>query len=298
MVDYLHSRGHPFLLGVIPAYRDPATGQILDLDTQPDLIEALRYAQRRGGRLLLHGYAHTYKDESGEGHEFWDVELDRPIEDNAPDYTRARIQKGLHQLLRQGLFPLAWETPHYAASRRTYAEAAKAFSTAVERIQLSDATYLANCETAGPTRDRANRFVLPENLGYIAGDPSEAIDRIARDATLLAALRGTVAGCFVHPYLPLGTFTELVERLESLQMPFLDLADLDHWVETPRFLLLTGKAARTLTLPRCVIRWTAYTRDGVPVAHRTEPESPPGPRTFQRTGTGDYDLFEFEPSGL
>lgn len=70
MVDYLHSRRHSFMVGVIPAWRDPATGQVYPLATQPDFVAALRYAQERGGRLLQHGYFHAHGNEPGKDTSF------------------------------------------------------------------------------------------------------------------------------------------------------------------------------------------------------------------------------------
>ena len=36
--------------------------------------------QSKGGMVIAHGYTHSYRfDETGEGFEFWDVQLNQPI---------------------------------------------------------------------------------------------------------------------------------------------------------------------------------------------------------------------------
>ena len=292
--DYLYSRGHPFIVAVVPVVRDPSSGELLDMDSQAEFVESLRYAQQRGGRLIVREYAFPARDERNEEHPFWwDLELDRPITAQTAGSMRERLLRGVRQMPRQGLFPLAWETPHYVASGAAYAEIGKVFSTAVERVQLSDATSRANSEIGGLTLDRHGRLIVPENLGYVLDAPLHNEDAIRARAEILARLRGTVAGCVIHAYQPLEKLTGLVETLEGFSIPFLDLADLDDRVELPDALLLVGGARRTVTLRNALVRWKAFDRAGNLLAEKQEPAISSGKRDFQRTGAGDYQLFEF-----
>ncbi len=292
MVDYLLARGHPFMVGVIPEYRDPSTGELLELESQPEFVEALRYSQRRGGRLVIRGSSTAAEKEAGNDQELWDRELDRPPAGLGSQSLRKRLQKETRAMLRQGLLALAWETPNNAASRAAYTEIAKVFSTAVERVQLSDATHLANAEIGGLTVDRYGRLIVPENLGYVLDAPAGFDSNIAARARILTQLRGTVSGCVIHSYQPLEKLTALVEMLENFQVPFLDLAELDNRVELPEALLLTGNARGTVALRNAAIRWQAYDRAGRLLAEKQEPTASSGQRTFQRSGVGDGELFE------
>jgi len=291
-VDYLFARGHPFMVAVIPTYSDPSTGRSLDLDSQPEFVDALRYAQRRGGRLVLHGDADIDKNKPREADELWDLELDRPLAGETFESLRLRLQNGVRRMLRHGLLPLAWETPHYAASRAAYQEVAQVFSTAVERVQLSDATGLAHADIGGLTIDRYDRLIVPDNLGPVLDASVHFQSAIQARAGILTQLRGTVAGCFIQPYQPFEKLTALVESLERFQVPFLDLADLDNRVELPDALLLTGNAERRLTLRNSRIRWQAYDRDGNLLAQKQEPMPWSEERVFKRAGVGDCELFE------
>jgi hypothetical protein len=292
MVDYLYARRHPFMVGVIPTYRDPVSGEVLESDSQPEFIEALRYAQRRGGRLVLRGLAQAEDTAAAGAEALWNVELDRPPgADSVPEFRR-RLQDATRALLRHELLPLAWETPQYAASMSAYPEIARVFSTAVERVQLSDATGLARADVGGLTVDRFGRLIVPENLGYVPSASDGAGETIEARARLLTQLRGTVSGCFIHAYQPIEKLMALVETLESFHLPFLDLAELDNRVETPEAVLLTGEAQATVPLRNASVRWTAYNRDGRLLAQKEEPAPTSGERTFKRTGSSDCEVFQ------
>jgi uncharacterized protein YdaL len=294
MADYLHAHKVPFVVAVIPVIRNSDSGDIEGLDTRPEFVAALRYAQQRGGRLLLHGYRHAHGDEPGEGHEFWDTERDRPLAEDKPEYTRERIHKGVSEMLKHGLIPLAWETPHYAASRQAYIEIAKVFSTAVEQVQLSDTTHLDKGVTAALTLDAYGRLIVPENLGYVRlGAVSNACEAIRTMVQRLTKLRGSVGGCYIHAYQPLEKLMALVEMLEQFEIPFLDLADLDHTVVLPEKILLIGKATRRVTLRNATIHRQVFNRRGKLLVQEQEPAATNGERTFQRSGVGDYELLEF-----
>jgi uncharacterized protein YdaL len=289
LVDYLHHRGHPFMVAVIPAYRDSETGEVYELEGEREFIEALKYAQRRGGRLVMHGFTHAHGNETGEGHEFWDVALDRPFEHVTQEFAAKRIRRGADQMIRNGLFPLAWETPHYAASSVVYRETAKVFSSAVEQIQLSDATYQENYMATGLTVDPYGRLLVPENLGFVAPSGRLSLDRIRDTSRTFAALRGSVIGCFFHPYISFDRFVELVEILEALDLPFLDLAEIGHWVDTGSYIVLTGDSKRNIPQDRNPISWTAFDAQGEGLQNERFRARP---SDAKRRGVGMFEVIE------
>jgi uncharacterized protein YdaL len=291
MVDFLYGRGIPFMLGVIPSIRN-TNGQAAALGSAPEFASALRYAQQHGGRLVLHGATHALQNETGEGHEFWDTEQDRPLADESPGSIRERIQGGAQQLIRHGLLPLAWETPSYNASRQTYRAVAQIFSTAVERVQLSDTTGADRGVTAGLTIDAYGRLVVPENLGFVLSGETNCCEQINANGEMLTHLRGTVAGCYLHAYQPLEKLTRLVETLSAFKKPFLDLADLDNAVVLPGRVLLTGNAQRSVTLKNATVVRKTFDRAGKLLKEEKEPELSNGERTFQRNA-GDCELIEY-----
>lgn len=292
MVDCLAGRGHPFIVGVIPAYYDALKGKVLDLDTQPEFVAALRYAQQRGGRLVMEGYLHANKGRTGQEPEFWDALSDAPLPGDKADYVRQRIEAGLRQMFAKGLFPIAWETPRYSASRADYAEFARYFSTAVERVQLSDATAQENFAGTACSVDDYGRVIVPENLGVVTGLRNTLV-RIQTRAEVVSRLRGTISLCSFPAYLPEITLVQVVTMLEQIRAPFLDLADGNHWVQSSDMLLLTGSARRTINLNNARVRWQAFDRKGKLMGEAYEPTPFTGERVFERRQKGDYEIYQF-----
>ena len=288
MVDYLYARQIPFVVGVVAAVADPETGRVKDLDTAPEFVETLRYAQQRGGRLILSGCRLL-----PEGHgAFWNTEHDQPLPPGAVVQARACVESACRRMVSHGLLPLAWETPRYAASTRAYEELAGVFSSALERVQVSDATQREHHTGASLTLDRHGRLILPENLGYVTFDETSSLPRMMETARELMRMRGTVVGCDVHAYLPLDRLVELVRRLELLQAPFLDLAKLDHRVRWPGGVLLTGQARMKTVVSAGPVRWRAFDRAGGSAGETVADTLFSGEHLFQRRGLGVVELYE------
>ncbi|HTI97603.1 MAG TPA: DUF2334 domain-containing protein [Dongiaceae bacterium] len=292
MVDYLAQRGHPFVVGVIPAYWDPEEHKLLEMDSQPEFVAALRYAQQHGGRLILEGYRAARQNRPGTEPEFWDAVADRPLTNDTPQRVQDRVYRGVREMWWRGLFPLAWETPQYAAAQADYAEFASCFSTAFERMQLSDATALATFAGTAPARDEFGRLVVPENLGVVTGQ-RESLVRLYHRAEVLTRLRGTIASCSFPAYLSEGRLIQTVKLLEQMKVPFLDLAEGDHLVCLPEAVFLTGAAEFPTTWQndQGTIGWQAFDRAGKLIAEDAAPESKSGNRILKRRGDGDYEVF-------
>jgi uncharacterized protein YdaL len=64
IANYLSSQDVPFLVCVIPEYRDPLGtfnyGETVSLADSPEVVNAIRYMVARGGQIVLHGLTHQY----------------------------------------------------------------------------------------------------------------------------------------------------------------------------------------------------------------------------------------------
>ncbi|MFJ5965630.1 DUF2334 domain-containing protein [Bacillus sp. NPDC093026] len=171
--QYLSDQHIPFLLAVTPAWIDPATGDEVTLKDRPHLVNVLKQLQSKGGSVILHGFSRTYRThESGQGFEFWDAQFDQPITSNEPKkvrskqlsksdfpsekdydayiktiqnkeeiYTKEKLTEGIELLVKQGLYPLAFEVPHDAISQHGYQVISQYFSSLFGQVQLSDKTW-------------------------------------------------------------------------------------------------------------------------------------------------------------
>ncbi|MCU7523894.1 MAG: DUF2334 domain-containing protein [Ignavibacteria bacterium] len=245
VVDVLSERGIPFLVGVIPFYVNPGDGTRLSLSDKPDLVDALKYAVRNGGSIVMHGSTHQYRGITAGDFEFWDGNADKVIKNQTEADIRQKIEMGIQELMKNGLYPVAWETPHYTASFLLYKTVSQYFSTAVEQrlaIESSDYSqyfpYVIN-------KDLFGQKIFPENLGYIPLDKDINVSRkyvqnIIKGAKVNLNVRDGFAACFFHSFLDVSLLKELVDGVRALGYNYIDLKDYNNWVRTNNRIILTG----------------------------------------------------------
>src|SRR5699024_8289347 len=155
--EELARRDIPYMIAVIPVYTDPDSGRRYHFEDQREVLKVLKYMQDNGGSVVLHGYTHQFRGaETGEGFEFWDVENQMPIyhgpeeevvqlsvddfesqekyeahqsanEEYERRYIENRLTRGVQELANYGLYPLAFEAPHYTMSQNGYQVASNIF---------------------------------------------------------------------------------------------------------------------------------------------------------------------------
>ena len=213
--DYLYSQRVPFSLGVIPAQRFK-DGSVVPLGEKPEFVRALRYAQDRGGTIILHGYHHTFG--TGEDYEYWDEVRDAPLKGETWEKYAFKTEDGIRILRDQGLEPRFWETPHYAGSPLAYRVFSRYFSHAVENRKASG--WLPY--PSGP--DPYGQILIPENLGYINPEQGFTVEAQLRRAETLGTVRDAWAVGFYHPAsIPVSELRSLVEGLRAQGYEFADL---------------------------------------------------------------------------
>jgi len=277
MADFLHSHSVPMAVS-ISGFNTAAK----DSENNEEFFSSLRYAQQRGARVIIRGT---------DDFEFWDNEGDCPQMRITGGGIQARIIATTETALRNGLLPIAWETPQNAASSYCYGQIAGVFGTAVEQAQLSDATSRDNYAPAGLAVDRYGRLLVPENLAFVAG--TNALVELQTRADLLATLRGSILGVSFEAYHSLSDLVQLVDLLESYHLPFLDLADLGNRVSLPGRVLLTGDASASVSLHNATVRWKTFSRSGQLLAEDVQRTKSNGDRQFKRIGIGTYELVQF-----
>ncbi|MBA2175453.1 DUF2334 domain-containing protein [Halobacillus locisalis] len=261
----LKDRGIPYMVAVIPVYTKEKSGKQVHMSDYPEVLEVLKYMQKNGGSIVLHGYTHQYRStETGEGFEFWDVENNTPIykpanesgaiksrkdfhnnqayreyldglKDFETSYISNKITKGIHELHGFGLHPLAFEAPHYTMSQNGYQTLSNYFSMYVGQLQLSDDNWEVMEGSPYITRPSflGGMTLLPETLGYIAPDDESAVSKIMKDAEQYLTVRDGMVSVFYHPYLGIERFTELLDQLETLpDIQWIDLKKQGTKVET------------------------------------------------------------------
>ncbi|MGE5248174.1 MAG: DUF2334 domain-containing protein, partial [Verrucomicrobiota bacterium] len=221
LADTLSGLGVPFQIGVIPIFRNPAKGYEIYLSDRPALAEAVRYAIERGGAPVLHGVTHQYRGVSADDYEFWDAAGNRAVAGDSAEAFLRKVDLGLRELARNDIFPVAFETPHYAASEVDYRVMRDVFPLFNERT-MATPDINAIQFFPYPTVDRFGRYVVPENLGYLvveSPDPRVVIER----ARAMRVVRDAIASFYFHAFLDPALLGEVVRGVRSAGFRFVSL---------------------------------------------------------------------------
>ena len=251
VADFLSERGIPFLVAVIPIYVNPQKNEQVNLSDRPEVVNALEYMVSHGGSIVMHGSTHQNTGVSANDAEFWDAANSMPLRDENPDEYAKKIESGLNEFVKCGLYPIAWETPHYMGSTTFFNVISKYFSTSVEqRMSINNFDYgqyfpyLIN-------KDLYGQKIFPENLGYVPLKPDiqdsrAAVEKLISNAKAIYQVRDGIAGCFFHPFLDIDLLKTLVDGITAQGYSFLNLRKENNWVKTRDFVILTGSQTYTI----------------------------------------------------
>ncbi|MDM9922571.1 polysaccharide deacetylase family protein [Clostridioides difficile] len=233
IADYLSSKNIPFTIALIPAYVNPKNHKVITLSESPEVVKAIKYMQDKGGTVILHGYTHQYKKEevSGEGYEFWDGKKDEPLKENMKIFVKDRVLNGLRVCIENGIYPLAFEAPHYAMESEGYKELKKYFSTYMGQHQNNDKKFSTNTYPYIIRDTEEFNIFIPENLGYIDPEDKFTFQNIKENLDKLSIVRGFSGGFFFHSYLNIEYLKNTIEYLEKQNIEFMNLRDFNNWVK-------------------------------------------------------------------
>lgn len=270
VANILSSENVPFLIALVPFYVDPSNGIHVSLSDKPDFVDAIRYMVRHGGSVILHGSTHQYKGVTAADYEFWDAGKDQghPIRGESIEYIRKKIFMALEECIRNGIYPISWETPHYTGSQITYDAVATIFSSAIEqRMAINDPDY-SQFFPYIIERDLHGQKLYPENLGFIPFDPEDpqlSIDQVTellRHAQTNLAVRDGFASCFYHSFVPLENLVRLVQGIKSQGYTYIDLKEFSNSVTLSDKAILTGASTVSLSLHDQFLREYYHDRKG------------------------------------
>ena len=230
IADFLYAQDVPFQVGLVPNYVYPEQNEYVHLSDRPELAAAIRYMVKRGGTVVMHGTTHQRFGETTSDYEFWDIVDDCPPEGENEQSIRARIESGLGDLWAQGIYPLMWETPHYAGSQQFYQVVSGIFSIAMERRQAVDRQGTDQYLPYLVASDRFGQVIVPENLGYVPlADQHASV--ILDPARKMRTVRDGVSSFFFHPFVDPNVLREIVRTMKSEGFVFTNASGLPLRVE-------------------------------------------------------------------
>jgi len=245
IADFLGSHNIPFAVGLTPFYLNPADNTAISLSDRPELVDALQHMISKGAAIVMHGVTHQYRGQTTIDYEFWDGLNDGPLFQDSEDYVKERINRGLDECYNNEIFPIAWETPHYAGSQLDYSVINKFFSTAYERRQTLDILGTDQLLPFFIPAQEDKAQLIPENLGYIPIDNPRA-EPMVSNARKNLVLRDGVASFFFHLFVSLQVLKDLVKSITDLGYSFGDIRHLNNKVTSPLLTIASGSSEISL----------------------------------------------------
>lgn len=225
IAQFLNNHDVPFHISLVPFYVYPDQNRYVGLSERPELAETIHYMMEQGGTVVMHGSTHQRFAETTADYEFWDPVANQPPEGENTETIRARIETGLQELMKVDIYPLMWETPHYAGSQLLYDVVSDHFSIAMERRQSMDRLGTDQYLPYLIKPDRFGQIIVPENLGYVPlfdQDP----EGILGPARNMAVVRDGTASFFFHPFVNPEVLKTIVRTLQDEGWTFTTVADL------------------------------------------------------------------------
>jgi uncharacterized protein YdaL len=271
--NYLYDRKIPFQISLVPIFVDPANPPEVYLSDRPAFVRAIREMVSKGGSVVMHGITHQYRGRSTDDYEFWDDFADRPIPEDSRALIEKKLRQGLDEFFKNGIYPLTWETPHYAASQLDYRTVSEYFNSSYDRI-LSVNRGESGHFFPYTTTDRFGRFIIPENLGYIPAEKPDPSD-VIKNAERLKVVRDGVASFFFHPFLDIKYLKRCIDGIEGAGYRFASISDYDLKVQMDSRLIQTYTESVRLPINNAYLHRFLLDEKG----HRSGESYSPKPQT-------------------
>lgn len=261
LADYLRHEGIPFQVSLIPIFKNPEAQYESTLTDKPEVVQALQYMVSRGGTIVLHGATHQSRGLSADDYEFWDDIAGVPIAHESPDWIDERIKRALDECLANGLYPLAWETPHYSASQNTYQTIAKYFDTFNDRIMAAEISGTQQILPYPVTLKNLGVTLVPENLGYVKyGNPNP--QEIVAAAKKMLAVRDGLASFFFHSFVPRKHLKFILKNMKKQGWTFISIRDFPCNLRTESRWVTSAGGQGTIPLANQYLREIKIDRSG------------------------------------
>ena len=267
VADILSERGIPFIVGVVPIYVNPSEDRRVTLTDRPEVVDALKYMVRSGGNIIMHGVTHQYTGVSTDDAEFWNYNAAKPIADETVEDISKKIDQGIDEFFKNGLYPIAWETPHYVASVKSYETFAKYFSTVIEQRMVINNFDYGQYFPYTINKDIYGQKIFPENLGYVPLFPKldssrVYVNRIIKYSETVHKVRDGIISFFFHPFVDLSLLKELVDGVKAKGFAFIDISTNTNWVKGHDKIILTGTQTYTLSLDHSYLHEIYFDTNG------------------------------------
>jgi uncharacterized protein YdaL len=237
----------PFAFGFVPTYINPQERVEIRLAEKPEFVNWLKTFVNEGGTPIIHGFTHQYRGVTTDDYEFWDDLGDRPIRGDSEAFVSRRLEEAIKESMASGIYPVTWETPHYAASPLDYRVMHRYFDTVFER-RLAGPSLDSDQYFPYPVIDLYGQYVIPENLAYVPIDQPTS-QPILRAAEAAYVVRDGYASFFFHPFMSPTILDELIAGIQRLGFTFIDIKTFPNRIHCDGRIIQTVNGRTTIEGP-------------------------------------------------
>jgi uncharacterized protein YdaL len=259
--DLLEGYHIPFQIAMIPIFKNPSKEFEVRLSDRRSFVDSLHYMVAHGGTIVMHGVTHQYRGQSGDDYEFWDDTGDRPVAGDSTEFVMRRLQLGMQECFNAGIFPVAFETPHYAASETDYRALMRVFTLFYDRT-ISTPSLNSQQYFPYPVIDHWGRQVLPEDLGYVPVENPQSKE-VLQAARNLKVVRDGVASFYFHPFLNPNLLDQIIKGVRELGYRFVSIRDFPSEVDFQgRYVVRDSSGEASIAPQNEFWRLRQFDRDG------------------------------------
>ena len=229
IAGWLSDRHIPFQIALIPIFRDPAHSLEIRLGDRKSTVAAIHTMIAKGGTPIMHGVTHQVHGLTGDEYEFWDELGNRAVGGDSVEFVTRRLRMGFAECFNNGIYPVAFEVPHYGASGIDYRTLGQVFSLFYDRPMVTPDDTTAQM-VPYPVVDQYGRHIVPETLGYLPEDDPDPLKLVAYARTM-RVVRDGVASFYFHPFLKQKLLEQVIQGISALGYHFISLRDFDATVD-------------------------------------------------------------------
>jgi len=229
IAGWLSDRHIPFAIALIPIFRDPAHSLEIRLGDRKSTVAAIHTMIALGGTPVMHGITHQVHGLSGDEYEFWDELGNRPVGGDSAEFVMRRLRMGFAECFANGIYPVAFEVPHYGASEIDYRTLDQVFSLFYDRPMVVPDDTTAQM-VPYPVVDQYGRHIVPETLGYLPEDDPDPL-KLIQYARSMRVVRDGIASFYFHPFLKQKLLEQVVQGIGDLGYHYTSLREFGGQVD-------------------------------------------------------------------
>jgi uncharacterized protein YdaL len=231
-VTFLLERRIPFAVSVSPLYREKGSRYMTPLSEREDLVKVLKFVQENSQSLIVQGGTQYIENGLVEGENYFEWRTQNSDKDNQADqsievWVEDFFNQSLNELGYNALFPIGAEASHYVLSEEAYTAIGGMFDLYLGTLQTNDWQKTVTVYPWVIEDVSGLNYYVPDNLGFFSGQDASELEVLKSNLDKMDIVSEFVGGISIAPELDIQALEKLIRFLESRQLSFYDLREID-----------------------------------------------------------------------